>query len=184
MNCDQAFDQLTNPWLKQRDPLERHLRECPRCRHMQETLEPALAFFNRDVQSADAPIAETSANVEDRLSLEVRGWSQVCVSAEALDVAERAAARLAVSPASFRVRARQYFAGAMRYAAVFVLGSVMAWSIGSASHPSTEPVLSSPPAHSAVPCIRKAVANANPRAASADSKTVVLSCMTCHLPAP
>lgn len=184
MNCDQAFDQLTNPRLTQRDALERHLQNCPRCRQMQETLEPALACFNEDGQAAAESFAGMSPNIEGVSGLRSTAWSQARVSPEAVAAAESAAARLAASPASFRVRARQYFAGAVRYAAVFVLGSLMAWSIGSVNHSSAEHGMTTLPTVGTVPCIRKEVASANSRAASSDARSVVLSCNVCHLPAP
>ncbi|MGE0377997.1 MAG: anti-sigma factor [Planctomycetaceae bacterium] len=45
MNCDQAFDAMTDPDRPHGRELAQHLRACPRCRQMYETLEPALGLF-------------------------------------------------------------------------------------------------------------------------------------------
>jgi hypothetical protein len=45
MNCDQAFDAMTDPNGPDSAELRRHLSGCPRCRQMYETLEPALGLF-------------------------------------------------------------------------------------------------------------------------------------------
>lgn len=45
MNCDQAFDCLTDPVQRSGDDLRRHLRSCPRCRDLADALEPALELF-------------------------------------------------------------------------------------------------------------------------------------------
>lgn len=57
MNCDDAFDALTDP-LRWSDPLagkgaelQEHLARCPRCRQMEETLSPALQLFEAESQS-------------------------------------------------------------------------------------------------------------------------------------
>lgn len=42
MNCDEAFDRLTDPAGANDDLLQTHLAECPRCRDMAELLRPAL----------------------------------------------------------------------------------------------------------------------------------------------
>ena len=44
MNCDTAFDLMTDAGGCQSAALALHLRGCPRCRQMQETLAPALGF--------------------------------------------------------------------------------------------------------------------------------------------
>ena len=46
MNCDMAFEHLTDPNRRDRDELQRHLAACPRCRQMKETLEPAFDLLD------------------------------------------------------------------------------------------------------------------------------------------
>ena len=45
MNCDQAFDALTNAQLRDTTELDSHLAACPRCRDLADVLEPALGLF-------------------------------------------------------------------------------------------------------------------------------------------
>ncbi len=46
MNCDTAFDLMTDAEGAGSLALANHLAGCPRCRQMQETLAPALEFLN------------------------------------------------------------------------------------------------------------------------------------------
>lgn len=45
MNCDKAFDLLTEPAAAASAALSAHLARCPRCRQMQQTLSPALEWL-------------------------------------------------------------------------------------------------------------------------------------------
>lgn len=45
MTCDDAFDALTDPLRSEDADLKQHLTGCPRCRQMQDVLQPALALF-------------------------------------------------------------------------------------------------------------------------------------------
>jgi hypothetical protein len=45
MNCDQAFEVMTSPAKTSRAALAGHLSDCPRCRQMYETLQPALGVL-------------------------------------------------------------------------------------------------------------------------------------------
>ncbi len=46
MNCDEAFEHLTDPNLRDHQELRWHLELCPRCRQMKEILDPALELFD------------------------------------------------------------------------------------------------------------------------------------------
>lgn len=46
MNCDQAFDCLTDPQHRDLDALQCHLDACSRCRDLAEALQPALTLFD------------------------------------------------------------------------------------------------------------------------------------------
>jgi hypothetical protein len=50
MNCDQAFDQMTQLGGGTDPQLRSHLAGCRRCREMQETLAPALGLFEADAR--------------------------------------------------------------------------------------------------------------------------------------
>jgi|GEM_PF-1044305 len=58
MNCDLAFDCLTDPARRDCDELAAHLQNCPRCRDMAEALEPAIDLLS-EVSSAETLSAET-----------------------------------------------------------------------------------------------------------------------------
>ncbi|NQV26675.1 MAG: hypothetical protein HQ518_20165 [Rhodopirellula sp.] len=47
MNCDQAFDALTDKHVRNSDSLIQHLDDCPRCRDMVDMLAPALNLFDK-----------------------------------------------------------------------------------------------------------------------------------------
>ncbi|MHC4876587.1 MAG: hypothetical protein ACYTGL_08815 [Planctomycetota bacterium] len=46
MNCDHAFECLTDPARRESQALAIHLESCPRCRDMADTLSPALDLFD------------------------------------------------------------------------------------------------------------------------------------------
>lgn len=54
MNCDQAFDVMTDSAQRDSAALQRHLANCPRCRDMAEAFEPALQLFDEACQSSYA----------------------------------------------------------------------------------------------------------------------------------
>lgn len=88
MNCDQAFDHLTDRDVRDSDKLNRHLAKCPRCRQMSETLEPAFGMIDGAFEdlTLDASILSQQA-VED-------STAPLLLSLEAIRVAESAAAEL------------------------------------------------------------------------------------------
>jgi hypothetical protein len=116
MNCDQAFDCLTDSRRRHSAELERHLAACPRCRQMHDTLEPALDLFDCVVEEPDL----------SGLARERRATGQP----ESLRVAEQTAARLfaAENPG----RPRSDWSGFLRYTTVFVCGAVVVLALGAA----------------------------------------------------
>ena len=59
MNCDQAFDALTDNKLRNSNELILHLDSCPRCRDMADMLDPALDLFT-DVLEASGEFANST----------------------------------------------------------------------------------------------------------------------------
>lgn len=116
MNCDQAFDCLTDSRRRHSAELERHLAACPRCRQMHDTLEPALDLFDGVVEEPDV----------SALVREPRASGQP----ESLRVAEQTAARLfaARDPG----RRGSDWNGFLRYTTVFVCGAVVVLALGAA----------------------------------------------------
>lgn len=75
MNCDQAFDAMTDPDRPHDRELGDHLRACPRCRQMYETLEPALGLFAavedepvETASSAPMQLAQSPARVAHQIA--------------------------------------------------------------------------------------------------------------------
>src|SRR5262245_18890231 len=101
MNCDQAFDCLTDPGRRHSPQLEEHLAHCERCRQMQDTLEPALDLFDELIPEPD---------------VSARGGAPT-IAQEQVRVAEQAAARLLAAgpkpPAHRRASIVRYSAAAM-----------------------------------------------------------------------
>ncbi|MBX3437083.1 MAG: hypothetical protein KF861_06305 [Planctomycetaceae bacterium] len=64
MNCDQAFESMTDPDRPHDRQLSDHLRACRRCRQMYETLEPALGLF----AAVDGVADESQSVVPTRLA--------------------------------------------------------------------------------------------------------------------
>ncbi len=102
MHCDQAFDIMTSSERESSLALDEHLGECPRCRDMRATIEPALELF----QPTEEPIP-------------CEPWASA--SPQASEIATQVARRLIV--AAPRPRTLQHWAG---YTAAAALGAVVA----------------------------------------------------------
>jgi hypothetical protein len=112
MNCDQAFDCLTDSDLRHSPQLEEHLARCARCRQMQETLEPALDLFDELVPEPD---------------LSGRVFGTQTLAPESVRVAEQAASRLAPAGTGSHVKRRS---GVVRYAAAAMVGAALMGVMG------------------------------------------------------
>ncbi len=123
MNCDQAFDCLTDSHRRSSAELERHLAGCPRCRQMHDTLEPALDLFDGVVEEPDL-----SGLVRD---------SRPMVSTESRQFAEQTAARLVATGGSRQRRGN--WPGFVRYAAIFLFGAGALLGLGAAQDLFREP---------------------------------------------
>ncbi len=113
MNCDQAFDCLTDRHLRDSDELNRHLANCPRCRQMSETLEPAFGMFDSAVENL--PLGTPILSQQDA----ERSTGPVLLSLESIRVAEAAAVELKTDAGRNTVMPRRM----MRYAAAFLAGT-------------------------------------------------------------
>lgn len=81
MNCDQAFDALTDNKLRGSNKLIQHLDSCPRCRDMADMLDPALDLFT--------DVLEASGEFETATPLENFG-NEFSDNAESASTAEQA----------------------------------------------------------------------------------------------
>lgn len=161
MNCDQAFDCLTDRARRYSAELDRHLAACPRCRHMCETLEPALDLFDDVVAEPD-------------VSRSARGAPPV-LSTESVRLAEQTAAQLSAARERPR-RSAEPWSFVWRYAAVFLIGGAVVLGVGA-----VQGRLSPDTAPQGASCTWR-----NPSAVAqrdaGNPQAVTLSCITCHMP--
>ncbi len=193
MNCDEAFDALTDPEQASNPALEWHLEFCSRCREMQNVLAPALGLLAEGSQSrekdSDPGIGSQTSNRVSQF-LEDSCASGTCqpsgqntttapfLSPEAVQVAEQTARSLHSprrAPASFWLRFAM--ASALCLTAAFGVSFALAPSEPASPRPQSEPLRLADQClwteHEPVP---------KPAPAKPDSaRWVVLSCVACHL---
>ncbi len=175
MNCDQAFECLTDPELSSGSELRAHLDGCPRCRDMADILEPALRFVTGEASTDWIGSAwDVAPKIADRTS-------QPFLTEQAVRVAEEAASSL-LARNRRRMRARRN-----RWLAATLLAPVIALALFLSEPKSSQ----TPPeeAYSPVgpalgPCTRMTAAMTKP-AGDADREIsayeVVRACNVCHL---
>lgn len=166
MNCDQAFDRLTEPAATTDSALARHLEQCPRCRAMQQTLSPAMDWLRSAAVENDP---DTSRDWH-------RGNSPL-LTEESVAVAMQAA----------RQWPRDSSAHSARKALGIALVAMFGMALGvlvigqkADSHPPAAAVSPSAPITATV-CLwtRPEGASSLP---STTSQSVVDSCIACHVP--
>ena len=186
MNCDDAFDALTDPAWADTAELAEHLVKCPRCRDLKQVLEPALSLLSGDLPAEPAmPAAlpnEGRGNDDDVAS------QRAFLSVEAIGVAEAAAARLASQSAAggsrpvVRLPGNRIGGRAVQGVLCAALGGLAVFCIGlwdGKSDVAPQPSLV-PSAIPAGVCTRNAVPQkaTQPRE---NARAVILSCVACHL---
>lgn len=118
MNCDEAFDRMTDPLRNRSAELQWHLDLCPRCRQMRDVLAPALdLLMPEDDGTGDAT---TFAAYETPM----QSGREPFLSPETLAVAERAAETFARRNASPVVRPSPR-RGWWKYAVIVSIALVM-----------------------------------------------------------
>lgn len=120
MNCDTAFDLMTDANGSRSGALARHFETCTRCRQMQETLAPALEFLAQDESSQNYSIVSGDNSPSDSAG------RQPFVTVESVSIAQQAASRLAAQAELPQIRRRRLVGQAVRYAAVFAAGLLLA----------------------------------------------------------
>ena len=162
MICDEAFEQLTDPALANRDELEQHLQQCPRCRDMAEVLSPALRYFPQREPDAFShePAVWTTSDAH----------AGPFLSTEAVHVAEAAATQLASQNRTRRNKWRDALFAAAVILPPIAMGAVLV--IALADRPRAT-VLSTDP------CTRLLAAHS--QTGKPDSAVaLVQSCNDCH----
>jgi hypothetical protein len=185
MNCDEAFDALTDPASADTAALAEHLLNCPRCRELKQVLEPALSLLCGDLPAEPA--------MQDALPNEGRGNAAVAsqksfLSVEAIGMAEAAAARLASLSAPsgsgpvVRSPGRRIRGKALQGLLCAALGGLAVFCIGlwvGKSDVTPQPQLA-PGVIPAGVCTRNAVPQSAKQPRD-NARAVILSCVACHL---
>jgi len=166
MNCDTAFDLLTDAETARSTALARHLESCPRCRQMQETLAPALGFLT--LHDEDDSRREFSAT---RFEVEHGDGRQPKITIEALRIAEQAAIGLATQSASRRDRLQRLAQNGVCYAAVFAAGLLLAVLFFN-SRETASPLDGQ--------CTRSDASRSDVERSAAEIRALALSCAACH----
>jgi hypothetical protein len=171
MNCDTAFDLMTDSDGSRSLALARHLDDCPRCRAMQATLAPALDFLapGLPADSGHEPAVPFSAASST-------GRRQPIVTAEALAVARQCAAELTARTDAPCVRLQRLAEKSLRYAAVFAAGLLLAFTLFEARHGALP--------DGAKTCTRHEAARTDAQRTPAETRALALSCAACHADAP
>jgi hypothetical protein len=169
MNCDTAFNLMTDADGSRSLALARHLDDCPRCRQMQATLAPALNFVapgesGESVHESATPFAAAGS----------RGGRQPLVTAEALAVARHCAADLTARTDAPRVRLQRLALKSLRYAAVFAAGLLLAFTLFETRRGAVP--------GNAEKCTRHEAARNDAQRTAAEIRTLALSCAACHNP--
>jgi hypothetical protein len=171
MNCDTAFEVMTDAEECQSAALAQHLRGCPRCRQMQEILSPALGYL---VPGPCATAVHESAGERDEAS--GGGGRQPFLTLEALTVARDAASALAARTETWLDRRRSFAGRALRWAAVFAAGIVLGLVLVE-HHDQTA---SQERISLGKECTRHVAARDESSRSEAEIQRLALSCAACH----
>jgi hypothetical protein len=186
MNCDEAFDALTDPVSADAAELGEHLFKCPRCRELKQVLEPALSLLCGELPAE--PAMPAALPNEGRRDDHTVPSQKSFLSVVAIGVAEAAAARLGSQSAPSGSRSVVQVPGhrmggrALQGLSCAVLGGLAVFCIGlwnAKSDVAPQPLLV-PGVIPAGVCTRNAVPQkaTQPRE---NARAVILSCVACHL---
>jgi hypothetical protein len=191
MNCDDAFDALTDPVSANAAELTEHLAKCPRCRVLKQVLEPALSLLCGDLPAEPATSAALPHEGREKDAVAPR---KAFLSVEAIGVAEAAAARLASLSApsgsrpTIRLPRNRFSARVLQGVLCAAFGGLAVlcsglWSGKSdvARQPSLVPSVIPAGAIPAGVCTRNATPQKATKAPGESARAVILSCVACHM---
>ncbi len=186
MNCDEAFDALTDPACADAAELADHLLNCRRCRELKQVLEPALSLLCGDLPAE--PAMTGALPNEGRGNDHAVASQKSFLSVEAISVAEAAAARLASLSAPsagrpvVRLPGHRISGRAVQGVLCAALGGLAVFCIGlwvGKSDVARQPSLV-PGVIPAGVCTRNAVPQKATQTRE-NARAVILSCVACHL---
>lgn len=164
MNCNDAFDRLTDPELCDDPSLQFHLRQCPRCRQMQATLSPALNWLKEERTELSLPFESGS-----------EGSQQPFLTAQAVKIADQLARDLP------RRQNRLQLGPLMSMVAVALLG-VSIGAFGGTERPAGALVPGVSQASMLSACLWESPV-LRQEWQDRTARSVVVSCVNCHVPA-
>jgi len=181
MNCDDAFECLTDPTRQDCDELKWHLDLCSRCRQMKEVLAPALQLFS---PSPGDDFGRTSP-ADSGLDLEQTPEpASRPLPVESILLAERTAEQLARQRENPQgnVRRNTGLGTLVRLTAVFLLGAAVTFAGITWKTRRERPSAAEAPYSKDGACLwlnrdAEPVRTERPT----DARHVVLSCNDCHL---
>lgn len=181
MNCNDVFDALTNPADCHAADLQAHLAACPRCRQLQQVLEPALSLL-----SGDLPVERGKA-VESPDEMPSFNEQAAHLSRETVGMAEAIAAQLATASGGQRVPprrpvgTRRVIVAALRSVALVLFGALAVYCMAPRGGETDAPALPAvlPPSGPAKLCTRLDLQRKDQ--GRRDARRVVLSCVACHM---
>lgn len=167
MNCDRAFELLTDPLESGRPEMAQHLAVCPRCRQMQETLSPALSWLTSEAEREPG-------------WLHGSGSSGPLLTREAVQVAAELARTLPAVRRDHLGSLRKTLGIALVAAAGMLLGAI------AVEQRRAQPVASHTALASLDPAAITVCLWTRPDASqglpTTSARSVVDSCMACHVP--
>jgi hypothetical protein len=171
MNCDMAFELMTDAEGSRSPALMRHLDGCPRCRQMQETLAPALGFLAPSAV-AGHPAHEPGPAFDDRPR--DRGSRRTpLLNLEALKIAQQTAHDLTARSDTPGDRLKRRAATTLRYSTAFAAGLLLAFTLF-------------PQRQAAVPtgnhCTWSEAPSDDRERPAGKGRALELTCAACHVP--
>jgi cytochrome c553 len=176
MNCDIAFELMTEPHGGRSLALREHLEQCPRCRQMQETLAPALEWL-ADVAQLPSSEFRSDSTVG---SLATASTIPALEMADAVAIAQQSSERLSIRCVAPREKVRRWISTAVRSAALVAIGGFLALTVLSGGNPgdrSTERRAGD----SGLRCRRHDLAADRAESRSpAEIRSLIATCAACH----
>jgi hypothetical protein len=182
MNCDEAFEALTDVERCNSRDLRWHLDMCPRCRQMREVLSPALDLL----RGSDAKAADVGQSEDTRTDLSSASETRL-LTPEVVRLAEQTARELAAATPVRTTKPRRLHLAGWKIAVALVGSLVVALSLLTWDEPDDRAVNSPPtvtPASAGCTWL-DAIENAERRRqTSSNARILALSCVACHVEEP
>jgi cytochrome c553 len=176
MNCNIAFELMTEPHGGRSLALREHLERCPRCRQMRETLAPALEWLADD---AHVQGLEFQAESPARSPMIPPAMPMV-VTADSVAIARQSAERLSVRCAPSTGRVGRGIAVIVRSAALVAFGGFLALTLLPGGNSGDRPAERRTPGGDSA-CRRHDVAAGRaPSQSPAEIRALIASCAACH----